>query len=489
MELLQRPSTGGQGPVRDLRDFIARCEAAGELIHVDGADWKEEMGAVAELVNHKRSNAPAVLFDHVPGYPAGYRLLSGQTNSAKRLALVMNLPEPKDPLHLVRLLRDRMKAHKPIPPRTVETGPVLENVDRDDAVDLLKFPVPWVHEHDGGRYIGTGDIVIMRDPDSDWINASTYRVQVHSRNTAGIWISPGKHGRQIRDKYFKAGKPCPVLVSCGHEPILFIAGSHEVKYGVSEYAFAGGHRGEPIDVIPSELYGLPMPATAELVLEGELVPGDVQREGPFGEFTGYYASAPSEQPVVRIERVYHRNDPIITMAVPMRPPTDLSYGKAIVKAGMIWDEVEAAGLQGVTGVWCHEAGIGRMFNVIAIEQRFAGHAKQAAMLAANCRSGNYLGRFTVVVDHDVDPSDMFDVLWAMCTRCDPIEDIDFIRKAWSTPLDPMIPHGAKVFQNSRAVIDACRPFERLNDVPGVARATPELLERVKAKFGSILDAI
>jgi UbiD family decarboxylase len=130
-----------------------------------------------------------------------------------------------------------------------------------------------------------------------------------------------------------------------------------------------------------------------------------------------------------------------------------------------------------------------MFNVIAIKQRYAGHAKQAAMLAAACQSGNYLGRFTVVVDDDVDPSDMFDVLWAMCTRCDPVEDIDFIRKGWSTPLDPMIPHGAAVYQNSRAVIDACRPYERLKDFPKVARATPELLETVKAKFAHVLDGI
>jgi len=489
MELLERPNLDRNKPIRDLRDFLERVEAAGEVVHFEGADWKHEMGAIAEVVNHKRSNAPAVLFDRVPGYPAGYRVLSGQTNSAKRLAIALGLPEPRTPLDLVRMYRDRMKEHKLIEPRFVEDGPIFENVDSDDQVDLLKFPIPWVHEHDGGRYIGTGDIVIMRDPETEWVNAATYRVQVHSKNTAGLWISPGKHGRTIREKYYAAGKPCPVLVSCGHDPILAIAGSHEVKYGVSEYAYAGGHRGEAIPVVNSKLYGLPMPAFAEIVLEGVITPGDDQTEGPFGEFTGYYASAASKQPVLRVQRVYYRNDPILTMAIPMRPPTDLSYGKAIVKAGMIWDEVEAAGLQGVAGVWCHEAGVGRMFNVIAIKQRYAGHAKQAAMLAANCQSGNYLGRFTVVVDEDVDPSDMFDVLWAMCTRCDPVDDIDIIRKGWSTPLDPMIPHDAKVFQNSRAVIDACRPYERLADFPKVARATPELLEAVHAKFGHILDAI
>ncbi len=185
-------------------------------------------------------------------------------------------------------------------------------------------------------------------------------------------MSPGKHGRQIRDKYFKQGKPCPVLVSCGHDPMLFLAGGNELRFGLSEYDYAGGHRGEPFEVIESELYGLPLPAHAEIVLEGEMLPGDVAPEGPFGEFTGYYAGGKSEQPVIRVQRIYHRNDPILTMATPMRPPSDFSYSKCVMKAGMIWDEVERAGLSGVKGVWCHEAGGARMFNVIAIKQAYAG---------------------------------------------------------------------------------------------------------------------
>jgi 4-hydroxy-3-polyprenylbenzoate decarboxylase len=300
-------------------------------------------------------------------------------------------------------------------------------------------------------------------------------------------MSPGKHGRQIREKYFKQGKPCPVLVSCGHDPMLFLAGGNELRFGLSEYDYAGGHRGEPFEVIESELYGLPLPAHAEIVLEGEMVPGDVAPEGPFGEFTGYYAGGKSEQPVIRVQRIYHRNEPILTMATPMRPPSDFSYSKCVMKAGMIWDEVERAGLSGVKGVWCHEAGGARMFNVIAIKQAYAGHAKQAALAAASCQSGSYLGRFVVVVDDDIDPTDLFEVLWAMCTRCDPAEDIDILRKMWSGPLDPRIPRGTT--WNSRAVIDACRPFEMLKDFPPVARASRELRREVEAKFREILSKL
>jgi 4-hydroxy-3-polyprenylbenzoate decarboxylase len=475
-------------PHADLREFIARIERAGELLRIPGADWKLEMGTLAEVVNQNSpAHPPAILFESVPGYPATSRVLSGATNSMKRLAITMGFPVPAHPLDVVRAYRDRMKSYRPIPPQIVKKGPVLENVMREDEVDLLKFPVPLLHELDGGRYIGTDDLVIMRDPEENWVNCGTYRVMVHDARRACVWMSPGKHGRQIREKYFKRGKPCPVLVSCGHDPLLFLAGGNELRFGLSEYDYAGGHRGRAIEVVESELHGLPMPAHAEIVLEGEMIPGEVAPEGPFGEFTGYYAGGQSEQPVIRVRRVYHRSDPILTMATPMRPPSDFSYSKCVMKAGMIWDEVERAGLSNVNGVWCHEAGGARMFNVISIKQAYAGHSKQAGMAAASCQSGSYLGRFVVVVDDDIDPTDLFDVLWAMCTRCDPAEDIDIIRKMWSGPLDPRIPRGTA--WNSRAVIDACRPFEMIKEFPPVARASRELRAKIEAKFRDILSRL
>jgi 4-hydroxy-3-polyprenylbenzoate decarboxylase len=164
----------------------------------------------------------------------------------------------------------------------------------------------------------------------------------------------------------------------------------------------------------------------------------------------------------------------------MVPPSDFSFSKCVMKAGMIWDEVERAGLPGVKGVWVHEPGCARMFNVISIKQAYAGHARQAGHLAAACQSGSYLGRFVVVVDDDIDPSNLEQVLWAMCTRCDPVEDIDFIKRAWSGPLDPRLPKGRT--WNSRAIFDACRPFEMLGEFPPVVRASPELREQVWRKF-------
>ena len=469
-------------PHADLREFLRRAEEQGEVLRVPGVDWNLEMGTLSEAVfqGAARNNPPAILFEDDPGYPKGWRVLAGATTSMKRLALTLGFPVPGHPLDVVRAYRDRMKTHKPIPPRVVKTGPILENVDRGDAIDVLKFPAPFLHELDGGRYIGTDDLVIMRDPELNWVNCGIYRAMVQNKNTVGIWMSPGKHGRQIREKYWRQGKPCPVLISCGHDPLLFLAGGNEIRFGLSEYDYAAGHRGAPYDVIESELYRLPMPAHAEIVLEGAMHPGEAAPEGPFGEFTGYYAGGRSEQPVVRVERIYHRNDPILGIACPMVPPSDFSYSKCVMKAGMMWDEVERAGLSGVRGVWVHEAGCARMFNVISIKQAYAGHAKQAAMLAASCQSGSYLGRFVVVVDDDVDPANLDEVIWAMCTRCDPAEDIDFIRRHWSGPLDPRLPRG--VTWNSRAVIDACRPYEMLGEFPPVVKASSELRDKVLGKF-------
>ena len=135
---------------------------------------------------------------------------------------------------------------------------------------------------------------------------------VHDEKTAGIWISPGKHGRFIREKYFDKGEPCPVVVCCGQDPLLFLAGHAAIDHELSEFDYAGGHRGFPFDVIPSELHGLPIPSHAEIAFEGEIYPDETRTEGPFGEFMGYYASEASPQPIIKVRRVYHRNDPILT---------------------------------------------------------------------------------------------------------------------------------------------------------------------------------
>jgi len=476
------PVTRRNEGYQDLRDLLERFEEMGELEKVDGADWNLEISAVAETVAAANpGRAPAVLFDNIPGYKPGFRILSGAANGYKRLAFVLGLPEPENETDVVRAVRQRMQTEfEPIPPVEVATGPILENVMRDDEVDLWNFPVPFVHELDGGRYIGTDDAVIMRDPDSGWVNAGTYRVMVHDKNTVAIWMSPGKQGLMIRDKYFARGEPCPVLIACGQDPIMFLAAHQEIDHEVDELAYAGGQQGKALEIIPSEIHALPIPARAEVVLEGEMSPTETRLEGPFGEFMGYYASEASSLPTVRIRRVYWRTNPILTLAVPSRPPENFTFARAAVKSALIWNEVEKAGLPGVQGVWCHEAGAGRLFNVISIKQMYPGHASQAAMLACNCHAGNYAGRWVVVVDEDIDPANLFDVTWAMSTRCDPPEDVQFIKRSWSTPLDPLLQ--APPWHNNRGIIDACRPYGWKDKFPKVAEASPELKAKIRSKW-------
>ena len=189
---------------QDLRDLLEVFDEMGEVEYVDGADWNLEVGAISEMTAAaKPGRAKAMLFDNIPGYPQGFRILSGGANAFRRLAVVLGLPEPKDEIDLVQSYRKQAKENfELIPPIEVSSGPIMENVMRDDEVDVWKFPAPFVHELDGGRYIGTDDAIIMRDPDTGWVNSATYRVMIHDKNTVAIWMSPGKQGRVISEKYF-----------------------------------------------------------------------------------------------------------------------------------------------------------------------------------------------------------------------------------------------------------------------------------------------
>jgi 4-hydroxy-3-polyprenylbenzoate decarboxylase len=486
---VEKEIKAGQTPAyTDLRDWLEIVEGLGELKKIDGADWNLEMGTLAELVaRESKGTVPAILFDNIKGYPTGYRALFAQNASFKRMALDLGLPLDLSGLDLVRKFREKLASHQPIPSQTVKSGPILENVLSGDQVDLLKFPVPLMHELDGGRFIGTACLVTTRDPEEGWVNLGAYRGMVHDKKSMGLYISPGKHGRIQRQKYFDQGKPCPVVISVGQDPVLFMVSGNEVDYGVPEYDYAGGLKGKPIELIEGKATGLPFSSHAEIVIEGFMHPDDVMTEGPFGEWTGYYASSTRPEPVVRVENIYHRNNPILCCARPGRPPSDYSLAKCMVKAALIWEQVEKAGVPDVKGVWCHEAGGGRLLNIISIKQRYPGHARQAALVASQVHAGAYLGRYVIVVDDDIDPTSTFDVLWALATRSDPVESIEILRRCWSGPLDPRIQPGKKGF-NSRAVIDACRPFEWMKDFPPVAESSPELRKKIFDKWKDVIQS-
>jgi UbiD family decarboxylase len=465
-----------------MRTWMQVVEGMGQLVRVDGASWDLEMGAVADVVFRESPLRPCVLFDNVPGYPAGFRVLVNLLGTLERQALTMGLAHTTSAVEFTDRLRRKLDAPSSIPPLVVADGPVLEHVQRGDDIDLWKFPVPRWNTLDGGRYLGTGSVVLMRDPDTGWVNAGTYRVQVHDRDQLTVYISPGKHGRIIRDKYFALGKPAPVAISFGHDPLLFWVSCQKVPWGKSELDLAGALRGEPVHVVEGPLTGLPIPAGSEIVIEGEMYPDRMITEGPFGEFTGYYASSSRPEPLVQVRAVYHRTDPIICGVPTGMPPTDNTFTSQYAAPALLWNTLERSGVIDVRGVARLESTMS-FITVVSIQQRFAGHAKQALLAAA--QAGAYLGRFIVVVDDDIDPTDTNEVLWAMGTRVDPERDIEIVKRTASGPLDPIVPADRKGFA-SLALIDATRPWEWLKDFPPTVSVPAELRQRVIDRWGDRL---
>ena len=468
----------------DLRGWLDCAEEIGELKIVRGAPLDPDAGQIAEMLHHT-DESPAVLMDEFPGYPKGYRILINANGNRRRLALTLGLPLTVGKMELMDAWERKIADLKPLPVNCVETGPVLENVIEGDAVYVTKFPVPLWHEQDGGRYIGTGVPNITRDPDTGFVNLGVYRSMIHDAKRVGCYISPGKHGRVHRDKYFERGEPCPIALVVGGDLSLFIAGSVELPDDMCEYEWAGGMRGRAYDVIKEKYTGLPIPAEAEIVLAGFVHPTERLKEGPFGEWTGYYASSHRPEPFVEVKAIYHRNNPILLGVPPNKPPYEPHRFRAYLRSALLKRTLEQAGVPDVTGVWCHEVGGCRLLTVVGIKQRYPGHAKQALLIATGARATGYLGRITIVVDEDIDVTDLNDVMWAVVTRCDPATQLDVIHRAWSGPLDPAIKPGQKGF-NSRMLIDACRPYEWKDDFPPAIGPSVEVKRATREKWGHLL---
>src|SRR3989338_8279298 len=381
--------------LNDLRQFIEAAKDVVDWKEIRKVDWNIEIGALIEATAELIPQPPILICDEIQGYPAGYRVLGLSFAAYKRVALALGLPPDRSKLELVRLASRKIRSAQPIPPQEVVRAPVSENVITGDEVDLFKFPALRSHEGDGGRYLGTGDVVINAEPESGFINMGTYRMQLHDRNTLGLWMSPGQHGRMICTKYWERGKSCPIVATFGQDPLTFMAANSKLPWGQSELAYVGGLRGRPLEVIKGPVTGLPIPAHAEVAIEGEAPPpGEEARdEGPFGEWPGYYSGGTigtgEPQPVIKVKAVYHRNDPILQDEAPLWPGAyrmDLS-----LRAGLLWDQMESAGVQDVTGVYNHT----NYLWVVAIKQRYAGHARQAGTTPppapASPRTGGNLG--------------------------------------------------------------------------------------------------
>jgi len=372
------PAETGGDPALDLRCFIERARDAGELETIDGAHWDLEIGALTEIYAELEST-PALLFDNVPGYPRGHRILSNILKSPLRESLAIGMPAELRGIALVREVKERLNGLAYIAPGQTSKAPILENIVEERNVNVLAFPAPKWHELDGGRYIGTFNAVVCRDPESGYVNVGTYRCQVHDEKTVGVNMIPGKHGNLIARKYWHKGEACPFLVVCGMPPSFMMATGLGLPWGIGEYDFLGGFLNRPVPVVNAGLTGLPMPALGEIVLEG-YAPPELRMEGPFGEWPGYYASGAEKSPVIDVRRIYHRNDPIITGSPPLKTYLNSELIKYI-RAANIWSSLERSGVPDVKGVWFPRQG--RFMVAVSINQKYSGHAKQIGR--ASCR--------------------------------------------------------------------------------------------------------
>lgn len=473
----------------DLRTWLAEAERAGDLQYVTGADANLEIGAASQL-NYRRTRPKALLFDEIVGYAPGRRVLTSSLASPSLMGRSLGLGADLDDRKLVEALRGRPSQwqaaagdHSAI---EVERGPVFENVVPKDAVNFLAFPCPIWHEDDGGPYVGTGCAVVTTDPDTATVNMGAYRIQVQDDGAAvSINIEHGKHGAQHIRKWFAKEGRAPVAVSLGHHPVFLVVAGTEVPFGVSELDYAGAILGQSVPYVRMPETGLPIPAESEFAFEGWLYPDRVRPEGPFGEWTGYYSGGVAPVLTVEVTGLFHRDDPINLGAPPGKPPHDYSYMRSVMKSAMAADALTGAGLGGVSGVWCHEAGGGRSIIAVALEQRYPGHSRQAGYLAAQHPVTAYMNRLVITVDHDVNPRDLHEVMWAVSTRCDPERDVDIMRYSWGSRVDPLLVPGQPSF-NSRMLIDACRPYERLQDFPAVAESSQGVLDRVAQRWPDLL---
>jgi UbiD family decarboxylase len=470
---------------RDLRDWLSLVEAAGRLKRISACvDPDEELSAITYMAT-RAEDAPALLFENLAGDRFGARVLANMLGASKqRYALAVGLDPELPVTQMIAATREIMKQR--LAPVLIDksAAAVNEVILRGDDIDLTAFPAPKFWPGDGGRYIGTGDITLTRDPRSGRINVGVYRQMVHGPARVGMYCSPGKHGRLDREAWWETGKPCEVVAAYGIDPVLFMIGAQAFSAGEAELEVAGGIMGRPVELTQAEYVSLPIPAHAELVIEGLLHPGDTEMEGPLGEFTGYYGNERSRQPVIEVKAVHCRRSPIMTAALMANYPScEIGAYYAIMRSARILDDLAKIGAPGVIAAYSHPAAAsGWGMVIVSLKQQHAGHAAQILALTAQCPAAAYYTKWVIAVDEDVDPTDFNQVMWALSTRFNPADDLDVLRNTWSTGLDPsQYPADARPY-GSKVLIDACKPHRTIKHFPPATRLRAQTYERVRTRW-------
>ena len=428
-------------PVQDLRTFLQLLEDEGELARIESSvDLNQEIGAVC--LRNLRNSGPGLLFERAGDHDI--HLAVDLLASRRRYALALGV----EPDQLAAEWNRRTQY--PIPPVMVETGLCQQHVLVADQVDLTKLPVPVWNERDGGPYLTLG-CHISKDPETQARNVGVYRNIVHDRNTLGILVEPYGH---LRYQWSKRPKePFPVAIVLGADPVVPMAAVAPVPYGRDELAVAGALRGKPVELIPCVAIPLEVPASAEFVIEGEILLDVLRDEGPFGEFTGYYGGHRAPRPVIRVKAITHRDCPILHAVYEGQPPSGSAIIVAVPREAELMRQIS---LPGVKRAHMTRGGGGALHAVLSVDKPYEGFGKYVGLAVLGTTAGRGIKQ-VIVVDDDIDPADPVQVEWAIATRVQPQRDIEILSELPGIILDPSLPRGEqRPPLTSKMIIDATR---------------------------------
>ena len=429
----------------DLRGWIDALRKENELAEIDAeVNWDVELGNIIRM-GQGTGHGPAFLFNNIKDYnqpnAVSSQVFTGGQGSYSRLAMMFGMPRDTPVRDLVEVCRTIF--NKQVTPNTVKTGAVKEHILKGDDIDLLKFPVPKWNRGDGGRYILTYAGCVTKDPDSDVHNIGIYRGMVLDKDRIGVLLWRAQGWGTHYAKHMERGDKMPVAFVIGWEPSMGFTGGAPIPRSISEYDIMGSIRGKPVDLVDCETVPLQVPADAEMVIEGWIStdPSTFEAEGPYAEFTGYYAPDRSPKHVAQITCITHREKPILRGCVEGAIPG--SYGEnpimsSIQRSATAWNALESAGVPGVVDVFGMP--IQACVNtVVSINQTYRGQAKQVAAALWGNSASHVRYKHVTVVDADIDVHDYDAIDWAMAWRFNAGEgDLVVYPENWGAGLDPSV---------------------------------------------------
>ncbi|MFZ5646955.1 MAG: UbiD family decarboxylase [Bacillota bacterium] len=418
-------------PYDDLREYLTVLERSGKLHRVcKEVDPAWEVAALARVVFQKipDNKRPALYFENVKG--SSIPIVGGGLGASREiyaLALETSLDGIADKW-------TEAQSH-PIRPEVVSRGVCQENILLGDEVDVFKFPVPvWTVEHDPGPYL-TAPFIVSKDPETGIPNVGTYRVQLKEKNKLGCMVNFLQHLRRHVEMNNALDRPTPVAIVMGTDPTIGLTSVSKVPYGVNEFSVAGGLRGEPVKLVKCITSDLEVPATAEIVIEGEIPPNHLEHEGPFGEYTGYMGPDGGAY-VVNVKCITHRHNPVLQVFFSQMPPSESSVIRGFGREAAIYKHLVEDLRLPVEDVRLKESGGSASYLAISIRKEHPTQAREVAWGAWSLDPT--FGKFTVVVDSDIDIRDDFALDWALSFRVQPSRDCYIIPDTPSVRLDPSV---------------------------------------------------